>query len=821
MLSILIDGQAVFISKGATFRLQMQNSAFSTEKIEGDIVFTFDVPANKNDLIFKHARYVYVQRYRKYSCCLLAGGVEIAKGDLYIQKASQNQYSCGLVLNPLPEEFSEKKLSENSYGDPVIISRNAREHKSKWKEFLRNSLNESSVYKFPLFIDTAFYGSSNEDFGWFLLPSDNSAGQNPSGFQASLNTNDNVGLDKCYLNRLFVNSSGSIIEEFSGRNRGIRLFNNDTVSNPNSFAFAPAIRLLWILEKVLTNAGYSLYGNFHSNRDIQRIFSQSLRALDGLPSQYDSTAAGVSVTIEPAVSFGNQTEEELILPFSTSGNTQACYFTPTANGNYRFNVSINTYLPANFLSEGVVPGDEGMTYREAVIFIVMESYADFPNFLEGYATQDWNLGIGYMENGEWTDYPYYFKIYTLDQLRSQIGYTGAGFYAFNFNFTCGLFARMEYRFFFGKVTGNTITSLFITALDNYTNIPITQEISTFYKVYNSFADKLKFEQHVPGLTNGEFITTLCNAFGLSMFMESSTGQVELSFFKDILNSAQALDLTEYLLNGESAIEKYEPKKYVFKMESLQSEEIDENKLLPPVRTFAQLPDATANFGKICFVENENQYRIAERVGDAVANWIFVWNPYSGNNQTLEIGEGEKEEISAGFITPNMKITDEKVSYKNFILQIEAQGCSPVFNTGNRDFEMILVNCHGREELRFDSGNRVYYESASPVNIGRNGESKSGVSLSVQGENSLAQFVSPWLHFLSSFEKIHHRFILSLPAFLEVIRLLKPQDVPPERQIRWALVDNVRLMPVKMDFQFTEGSTNILADIEFAKERVEV
>ncbi|MDL2309376.1 hypothetical protein LJC53_07330 [Bacteroidales bacterium OttesenSCG-928-C03] len=820
MLSILIDNQPVFIAKGTTFRLQMQNSAFNVNRIEGDILFTFDVPASKNDIVFKHARFVYVQRYKKYGCRLLAGGVEIANGDLYIQKSSCSQYTCGLVLNPLPQDFSEKKLSENDYGEAITISRNSREHRSKFKEFLRNSLNENSVFKFPLFLDSAFYGTSNEDFGWHLLPSDNQSGNNPSGFQASLNTDDNAGLDRCYLNRLFVNSAGALVEAFSNRNRGIRIFNSETVSNPNSFAFAPAIRLVWILEKVLANAGYRLCGNFHSSKDIRRIFSQSLRALDGLPSQYEGDQAGVSVTIAPNVNFENQTEEELILHFDTLSSGQACYFKPSANGTYQFSVSINTYLPANFLAQGSIP-DDGITFKEAVIFMLLDEYDDFPEYLYGYVAEDWNNGIGYMDNGVWTSFGQYFKIYTLDQLQSQIGYTGAGFYSFNFNFSQTLIAGRKYCFFFGKMRGNTFVNIYTTQLTGYQNIPITQEISTFYKVHNAFANKMNFEEHVPGLTNGEFITRLCNAFGLSMFMDSASGQIELSFFKDMLGAHNALDLTDYLLEKESFMEKNEERRYIFKGECLHGEEIDETKLLPPVRTHAQLPNATTNFGRICFVENENQYRIAERVGDAVENWIFVWNPYGGNNQTLEIGEGEKEEISTGFISPNMKITDEKSHYTNLVLQIETEGCSPVFNTGNSEFEMVLVNYHGREEMKFDGGNRVYYESASPVNLGRNGENKGGISLSVSGDHSLKQLVAPWLEFLSSHEKVHHRFIFPLHVFLEVIRLLKPQDAPPEKQVRWALVGNIRLMPVKMDFQFTEGSGNILADIEFAKERAEV
>jgi len=57
--------------------------------------------------------------------------------------------------------------------------------------------------------------------------------------------------------------------------------------------------------------------------------------------------------------------------------------------------------------------------------------------------------------------------------------------------------------------------------------------------------------------------------------------------------------------------------------------------------------------------------------------------------------------------------------------------------------------------------------------------------------------------------------------MEVLQLLKPQDVPINRQTRFVIIDSVKLMPIKMTFQFTEGSRNTIAEIVFAKERVEL
>ncbi|MDR0206464.1 MAG: hypothetical protein LBI45_04310 [Bacteroidales bacterium] len=64
-------------------------------------------------------------------------------------------------------------------------------------------------------------------------------------------------------------------------------------------------------------------------------------------------------------------------------------------------------------------------------------------------------------------------------------------------------------------------------------------------------------------------------------------------------------------------------------------------------------------------------------------------------------------------------------------------------------------------------------------------------------------------------------MLPVSVFMEVLQLLKPQDVPIQNQIRFVIIDSVKLMPIKMNFQFTEGSRNVIAEILFAKEMVEV
>ncbi|MCL2436101.1 MAG: hypothetical protein FWD09_08225, partial [Lentimicrobiaceae bacterium] len=783
MIEIKIEGQLLYIAKNTSLQLEVNNSAFSVSGIEGDIVFTFEVSAMDNDLIFKQARFIYVQRCKKYLCIVSVDGIEIAAGDLYIQKSTDTSYACGLVINPFPEDFSEKKLSENNYGDNYIISATSGGLKTGWLSMLASSLQEDAIFKFFLFIDTVFYGSANKDFGWFLLPNDPAPPGNQSGFQASINTNDNVGLDRCYVNRLFTNASGSVIEALSG-NRGVRIFNNNALNNPNSFAFAPAIQLLWILENVIKNGGYQMIGNFREENNIKKIYSQSMRALDGLASQTENPdSAKATISFSPTGTFIDEIYDDEFMPFETN-NAEHYFFIPPTTQNYQINVSIKTYLPANLLREWTVPNEPNFVFKEVLMFFIIDHMDPFPDWILWSSTDEWNGKVGNMRSGDFTYFNHFYKIYNRSQLQSQMGYNGAGYYTFNFPFTQRLTGSRYYGFFFGKVTLASSASYQAVMIDKYQRIEFINNPETIYSICNVFANKIKFAEHVPALTNSDFISNICNAFGLSMFIDSAKGQIELSFFKDILNHAQAIDLSQYLLTKKSYIEKYEPKKYRYKFDALSSEDIDETKILPSVKTCSQLPDAYGNYGKICFVENENRYRIAVRAGDSVQNWVFRWEAYSGNNQMLEIGEGDSEDITPLKI-PNMKIADERITNSHHLLNIEVEGCSPIFDTGSKEFDMILVNYLGRKPSKVN--NSCYYEHAAPVCLNSEGNREQGIDLTATGEHSVGEtYAAPWLRFLASHEKVCHYFLLPATIFMEVLQLLKPQDVPISNQKRFVI-----------------------------------
>jgi len=55
--------------------------------------------------------------------------------------------------------------------------------------------------------------------------------------------------------------------------------------------------------------------------------------------------------------------------------------------------------------------------------------------------------------------------------------------------------------------------------------------------------------------------------------------------------------------------------------------------------------------------------------------------------------------------------------------------------------------------------------------------------------------------------------------LKVLKTLKPQDKPIGDLERFLMVNNIKFLPIKMKFDFTVVSELIIAEIDFAKEKI--
>jgi len=796
MLKIRVNNQEIYIKKGTSIQMEVNNSIFSIDEIPGEIIYTFDVPAQQNDKIFNFARFVYVQKIKKFEAEILVGGVQIAKGDLYIQKATKTTYSLGVVVNPFPTGWAEKMLNESDYGE-IIISQNSTEHKAKWLAFLKNSLKENSNIKFPLFISENFYGGKNEDFGFY------------EGKQASIypdTGNPTPELEKFFVNRLFT-ENGNVVAEINS-SRGIKVFNKDTGVPMNTFTFSPAFQLLHFLRLYFNSININLIGNFFYNQKIKSIYFQSLRALDS--SNEYNIRLGVFLKTKnknEIIEYNYPDNNKFKHTIFEYENKKMHYFTVSKNSYVDIEIEINLVIPKDFFKV------DNQSFENILLLYFLDDRFKDPNLIKYYDSDNpWLYDLASLDYIDC----YFLQCYTKNRLQTDIGYNGMDlFYTFKYQHRFAFKAGEIYRFYIDKFQlskGINLPEEYRVMSRKYIDF-FSNEIN----VYNSFSNVLRMNEHVPNLTNGNFVKTILNTFGLSFYIDQQKKEIELSFIKDILNSSY-IQLDKYLLNNESYISESEEKKTTYKFLPVTNNDVDNSRLTSEVENITDIGSAKSNFGKVAFIRKQNKYIESIRKGDANENWLYLYQKYSGNNKSITIGEGEKTEVVPSVLIPNMKDIDSNIGAIDVILEIDKTGVSPLISTGTTELDFILINCTGLQKLSKKIENRqLYYEGSQLVS-----ETNNEYDLTVTGENSIGKtFIEPWLTLYSEHETVTHTFLLDLNTFLKVFQLLKPQNKQMEQQTRWVMVGSVKLLPKKMTFQFTEGKEYIFAEIEFAKPRVEI
>ena len=828
MLKIIVDNKEIYIRKETSIQLEVSNSIFSTEKTEGEVVFTFDVPAEQNDLIFNHARFVYVKRMKKYSCRIEVGGYLIGKGDLYIQKATSKNYSIGIVVNPFPENFQEKKLNENDFGSDIIISESSNYHKQSWMDFLRTCLNEDSNIKFPLFLDTEFYGDANQDFGFYMLDADLTA-EDDVAFKASL-SEDDLDIDREYVNRVFFDASGNILEK--PNSRGIRIFNRTGKNKMNSFCFAPAIRLVEIVKKVYENAGYKVVGNFTADEFAKRQFMQSLRALDATPAQFDiyNTSTDV-IFVTPVIHSNDQFAHtninniDISMKYKVGEDTFSTFRNSQNSVGASGVVKIRTYIPDSMFEDD---SENFIKYRLA--FLIVNESEPLPNA----CYPNINKAVYWPPiNQNTTNFPTnkggFFKIFGDGTLGSNFGWDGAGFYELNINFNTGpvvfvgQIQSIKYKFLLVKVGLSynplTVDQTYFDIISWQQFVPSSDFDLQFY-IHNNFAKKFNLSECMPNLTNEEFTTEVCNFFGLAKYIDSTKKEVEFSFIRDILKSPKSLDLSKYCITNEAEIEVVDEKEYKYSISSTL-EETNPDNVIEPCQMYWDLPDAKINLGKFCFVISENVFYEAKKLESETENFVYGWRIYSGNTNSLVVGSGDKTELKSKITIPYLQKCG-KYNTLNLVPVIPKKGYSTIFNSAeSSDFEMILLSYYNNEKFWLDSYSSYVYKECFRPTLPDQSPSWA-LSLTSTGEKSIGEtLISPWLDLLSSYEKVNYKFSIPISVFFELISLLKPQEKDPDKQTRFVFVNGSKLIPIKMVFQFNLNSENILVEIEFAKQNTKI
>lgn len=899
MITIKVGEKPLYLPKDTVLVLEQSNNIFDDQGYTDDIVWTFDLPAEPNQVILGAVQFTYTGGKKRYECELSVGGITLSRGILYVQKATDERYiSCGIVTNSFGVGFGERLMKDNEYGADIVISDTEDNHITGWISFLQASLANESRYKFFLFADESFY-SDNEDYGYH---------QNIiSGLLGTVNDEQFCK----YVNRLFFDSNKNIIQnpDKNGNakiRQGVRVFNSADPDKCNGYCFAPAIRLDWLVGKVVENAGLLATGSFFSDEQIHRLFSQSLNAMDGDVFQYGLKTwlhVGGSIniyeqTISKGQAFHIDTDSGNHTSFGWINNVSFSFrlllpveelvYNDTTSGNYNLDQYAGKrldeiYALAISTASGTLPtiriraseafneadGTKSFfygrfpTYNELKDRVedasgrTVDSINSFEGFVNAGCTVNygWSVGpIGFNGSERVT----FFKptecilVQLTKSVSKPVFFSGSlGGYTegtvlpaqitTGWSSTTPLFIRLvkvrvltanediaiRLPGYFSRHTAHLNQYGDLEYLDNY-EIMDSLQIDTTDVPLNIFSNILRWRDHVPKLSNGEFLLKICKLFGLNLFADNITKKLQLSFFSDVMQ-AQSFDITEWVSVEERW--EYEPKEYrVHITPSLSVKPVSSNNIIPSQLIADTLPPAVVSKNKHAYIRAEKAYRRSTKIKDSSK---FRWEQAGGDDRKLIAGAKypeECEDVSIDAQVPNMRMVDEEIdkTKRKYICELNIGGNSPLLDENyTGEFDFVLQQYHGHRLLNMPGGvttTQAYIEDANPTRFtdGEVGnEDSEYLDLSADGAGSIGQkWLKPLYGFLGNCEK--YRFVAYLPiwAFLKVYNLLKPQNGSPAQQTRWLYIRGKKYIPIRMSYEFGVNQT-VVTTIECAAPHIEL
>lgn len=768
MIKIIVDKQELTLYNDTSFVMELNNPVFSTEAIEGDVVYNFDIPVAGNERVFGFAHLPYTLEQRAYDCLVFVDGVQLIHGSLIIQKTTRMKYSVAVVVNPLPEGWTEQSI-RNNHDEEIVVVNNQRMYKEQWKAYLLSCFENDGDVKFGLIQNKKGYGDDATGYGFW-----------------------NGEFKGFLINRVFFNYMQSGLNQIVGEH----LFAPDSlekgnVGNVYPTCLCPQIRLSAIIRNMLTNAQWNFIGGYFTDTVINNVYIQSHRALDGTLDR----AVLAAFTVDEY--FGENTAYEntpidmygyWIFDWDTVSNNSDYidYITleDQQYGSFYFEVLSTALNPiAIYVFYGIEDGNSSqpgpykimayndMHWNEAHIFD--EETVDSP---KGLVVLRWNCDPGH--NGK-------FKLTMLDA---------------NGNPVSNSFARIE-----------------VQAPES---VILDQPVEGVLPLLNLYASSYRINQMLPDLSNSEFLTKVRNTLGLSIFLDATTKTVELGFVKD-LELAKSENLDNFVLGRETEMDFETTEGYGYTLKSDVDNDTEEFERTVPeaVNDYRSLPPARSNHNKICRIDSFGAWFLSKRIGDDTVIWRWIFDYLNLDTTPLFAAGSIPEKMletanttrQTDIVVPsNVETYDRYHKVKEFAgmipdVDFEVEGSYVNSNKEVSD-RIDLVYYQGFSDVRLDDNTQCVY--ANMVSHSRH------FSLRATGDRSLGElYIRKWLDYLCSSRVITHKFMLPLNKVLEVMRLLRPQAMPPEEQTRFIMVNNVRILPKKISIQIDNSSDLYLCEIQ--------
>lgn len=803
--------------------------------------------------------------------------------------SNEKTVSCGVVLDGLGEDFGGKKLKENDYGADVVISQptdNLESHRANWINFLTGSRSENSIYKFFLFCCEKFY-KDNEAYGWHKNQRSTLRGQQGEefwcGYVNRLFFNDYYNEivnqpDTDTRGLHLFNTLGNNTDKLNGYcfAPALRLdwltrkvFDNAGYSIIGDFLTNANVKKLFIqsmnaMDGDLSQFGYKEYlyitGGVTGKDNVRTSQSMDVGINEvsyegfacneatptfnfGLKAEVDNQQTGQDITPSSQNPWTKQDEVFVLLirtPSAVSENKLPTYRSVINNtATKRDYIYGHLYNFGYLLVKFVIQQNNNVHYYDSyhyrwddheIIVPYGDCYAIQLTPSTGDATANYNdpsePELDIVGN------------FTANRLRQQAG---------SQNFIVELAKFRVKTVQHGDWNGNyddfTTTWLYPNTSGGYTsrevriekygNLEKIEYISTIAKTHlantntlmNVFDTMLRWKEHVPNVSNADYIKKICKFFGLSIYVNPFQKEVQLSFVNNVFE-AGAIDITDYVTDMERLT--YEPKLYKVGVDTVLAKKgVAEDFMLEDIKKHADLPPARSVKKHSIFIKNENAY--SHSVQDSKTN-KYKWELSAGNDKVLTAGnEGDDvEELTTEINVPNMRVVDTDSSSdieKEYLCDISAQGCSRLMDddyTG--EFDMILMQQVAERSMGFANvgGDNNFMwikaQTANPTNLSEYGNKVNGlINLSATGEDSVGE---KWLRKFYGF-KAHQerfRFVARLPLsmFMAIYNLQQPQHVAVCDEKRWIMIKHRKYLPTKVTYEFGKGDY-VLTTIECSRQ----
>ena len=751
--------------------------------------FTFTLPVEGNERLLGFPNMPQCGGARKLPCTVHCNGNFSWNGQLVVQKATHNALSAALIINTYPEGFGKRMMTENE-DDTIVISDSLSAHNTAWARFLAASIHDPDV-KFAPFFNADGYGSDNDSWGFW-----------------------NGRSRRKVVNELFFNGNGHLIDNetlpFSKANNksfdlkeaeGTKEETGETVWNiyteRNQLAFCPQIRISRIFGLWCRNAGYSFTN--HLGDDLNATFLQSQKSLDATQAQF-GIDTGLTITTH-----NGQTD----LPYVHDGMVWLPY-----SGWWEFNMQCDLFrvvFQDTYPIETPDPTDTIKELKWPIKIVLYTGQEPSPEDLgKGQSENGSILYLTEIHNNESTVYFYNHKI------RMEVADEGLKCavvaqydYYERQGYGGGYYSEYEYKYTIWQHVSDvdmTIAFRFISPDQQQTGL-------------NIFRRQFRIAETLPEVKNSAFLKTMLETMGLCYFVSGKTKRVEIVPYAMLLN-AKSLDLTDWELTRETEIQSPEETLQTFRLKPLKDE--DYNKDLRLADTSGNhLPDAYANHEHLTLLTKTNTLYRALMQEHEDMNWVEAWEEYSGNPDKLETGSGDEQNREPGVSIPHQRFvgggrihpeTDAATGETPQLMVADFTISSDLYNTGDKPSDIILTQYRGLRKRAYYSqnGHYVWNEVMLPV---WNGE----FSLTAKGENSLGEkYVKPVLE-LANHKTITYKLRLPANMMQPVEDLLRPSDLPPERQTRFIVIRNVKTVPKKITFQIdNDRDDTVLCQIEAVK-----